>query len=558
MSGSGSASGKPIRMPDAVLPSSGGEPQPTGAVVRRAGHRRRARATPAADPQPSSSSDPAQAQARLRRPPRRRPALLDYLLGGEWLVRRGRRSSSIAANPVLIGAATVLVILVAVFLAYNANNGLPFVPTYQLKVDVPNAANLVRGNDVRVGGTRVGAVSDIVPKRGKDGTYYAQLDVKLQRSVDPLPKDSTFLVRPRSALGLKYVQITKGTSDDGWSDGATVSLAQAKPEPVEIDQVLNMFDEQTRQASQVNLNEFGLALAGRGQDLNVAIEELNPLLKNLVPVMQNLSDNRTRGSGGCFQALERAASIVAPAARDAGRPVRQPRHDVLRAVRRARRHPGLDRGRPGGARRGDRGLPAPAPVPGQLAGALPRAAARRARAAHRRPDPGRRLRGRHPHAAAHRRAQPAADEHLQLARCLRRGPEHEARHRRPADTSDILRPTIAYLKPTQTVCNYMTLWFRNIASLLSDGDANGTWQRFIIVAAPQGPNNEGGPRVQARRRAQRRQLPAHEPVPEHERARPAGECEAGNEEYLPGRTVIGNVPGTQSQTTQKTKASLTD
>ena len=43
-----------------------------------------------------------------------------------------RRSTSVAANPVLIGAATVLVVIVAVFLAYNANNGLPFVPTYNV------------------------------------------------------------------------------------------------------------------------------------------------------------------------------------------------------------------------------------------------------------------------------------------------------------------------------------------------------------------------------------------------------------------------------------------
>jgi len=43
---------------------------------------------------------------------------------------RRRGASSIAANPVLIGAATTLVVIVAVFLAYNANNGLPFVPTY--------------------------------------------------------------------------------------------------------------------------------------------------------------------------------------------------------------------------------------------------------------------------------------------------------------------------------------------------------------------------------------------------------------------------------------------
>ena len=54
-----------------------------------------------------------------------------------------RRGAGIAGNPVLIGAATVLVVLVAVFLAYNANQGLPFVPTYELKAEVPSAANLV-------------------------------------------------------------------------------------------------------------------------------------------------------------------------------------------------------------------------------------------------------------------------------------------------------------------------------------------------------------------------------------------------------------------------------
>ena len=53
---------------------------------------------------------------------------------------RRRGSASIAANPVLIGAATTLVVIVAVFLAYNANNGLPFVPSYSLKVNVPSAA----------------------------------------------------------------------------------------------------------------------------------------------------------------------------------------------------------------------------------------------------------------------------------------------------------------------------------------------------------------------------------------------------------------------------------
>jgi len=32
-----------------------------------------------------------------------------------------------------------------------------------------------------------------------------------------------------------------------------------------------------------------------------------------------------------------------------------------------------------------------------------------------------------------------------------------------------------------------------VASLLSEGDSVGTWQRFVIVLTPNGPNNEGVP-----------------------------------------------------------------
>ena len=56
---------------------------------------------------------------------------------------------------------TVLCAVVAVFLSYNANNGLPFVPTYDVTVQVPDAAGLVRGNEVRIGGKRVGVIEEI-------------------------------------------------------------------------------------------------------------------------------------------------------------------------------------------------------------------------------------------------------------------------------------------------------------------------------------------------------------------------------------------------------------
>ena len=56
------------------------------------------------------------------------------------------------------------VAFVAVFLAYQANNGLPFVPTYQLSAQLPDADSLVKGNDVRIGGQRVGQITSITPE----------------------------------------------------------------------------------------------------------------------------------------------------------------------------------------------------------------------------------------------------------------------------------------------------------------------------------------------------------------------------------------------------------
>src|SRR5262245_26497551 len=221
--------------------------------------------------------------------------------------------AGIAGNPVLIGAATVLVVLVAVFLAYNANKGLPFVPTYQLRAEVPSAANLVVGNDVRIGGARVGFVDGISAERQDDGTTIAVLDLTLERDVSPLPRDSTLLIRPRSALGLKYVEITRGSDSEGFDEGATIPIAQATPTPVEFDEVLGMFDADTREAIAANTTGFGDAFAGRGESINTAIGSFRPLLRDVVPVAQNLASPETN-LRRFFGELGDAAAIVAPAA----------------------------------------------------------------------------------------------------------------------------------------------------------------------------------------------------------------------------------------------------
>src|SRR6476469_10205932 len=177
-------------------------------------------------------------------------------------MRRRQNRGSIVANPVLVGAVTTLVVVVAVFLAYNANNGLPFVPTRSLKVNISNGANLVKGNEIRSGGFRVGVVEDMKPVQLSGGQTGAELKLKLDKTIGKVPEDSRWRIRPRSALGLKYLELEEGHSKTAYQDGDTVPLEQTD-DNVDLDDVFKMFDAKTRAASQQNLRGFGDSFAGR-------------------------------------------------------------------------------------------------------------------------------------------------------------------------------------------------------------------------------------------------------------------------------------------------------
>ena len=221
-----------------------------------------------------------------------------------------KTGANIASNPVLVGGVTVLVVIVAVFLSYNANQGLPFVPTTALKVRVPNGANLVTGNEIRSGGSRVGVIADMRPVRNRDGKVEAELELKLDKRIGDVPRDSTFRIRPRSALGLKYLELEEGNSPRAFRNGDTVPAAQGST-ATDIDEVLKMFDAPTRKASQENLRGFGDAFAGRGQSIGRTIEELPDFFEHLQPVMSNLADPET-DLDSFFKEMADAARIVAP------------------------------------------------------------------------------------------------------------------------------------------------------------------------------------------------------------------------------------------------------
>ena len=140
------------------------------------------------------------------------------------------RGPGLTASPTMVGALTVMVVILAVFLAYNANTGLPFVPTYRITVQVPERQHpgaRQRGPRRRRAGRR-GRV-DRARSRRRTASSAPRLDLKLDRDVDPIPVDSTVIVRSRSALGLKYLEINLGDSDEGFEEGSVVPLSAADP-----------------------------------------------------------------------------------------------------------------------------------------------------------------------------------------------------------------------------------------------------------------------------------------------------------------------------------------
>jgi virulence factor Mce-like protein len=456
----------------------------------------------------------------------------------------------IASSPILVGAVTVLVVIIAVFLAYNANNGLPFVSTYNLKARVPNADALVKGNEVRVGGTRIGVVKSVVPVQVGNGDVAAELSLSLDKSVDPLPTDTSITIRPKSALGLKYLQVTPGNSSQSFAAGETIPLAAYHPEPVDIDQFFDMFDKPTRDAIRQNLAGFGNALAGRGPQLNEAIGALRRLVVNGQPVLRKIVEPNT-DFGGFWRALEDLSATVAPVAEQqaslfvaldrtfaafarVSRPFIQetiekspPTEDVVNAALPTLRPFLRDTGRFFVALQpGAKALAETSPVIAEsLHAGVPALNA----------SP-----------VLNAQLQPTAEAlvDFQNAEGVFNGLELLT------DTNRLLKPSLTFIAPAQTMCNYITLTFRQLASANSGGTSKGNWLNFITFQPAEGPNSEAGQASSPANGPDRGNHLHYNPFPNTGAPGQPNGCEAGNEKYIPGKTVIGQAPETWGTTTR--------
>jgi ABC-type transporter Mla subunit MlaD len=465
------------------------------------------------------------------------------------------RDQGILRNPILIGAVSVLFVVLAVSLAYQANNGLPFVPRYGLHVQVRDAQEFTHGGEVHMGGSLIGLVTTVQAERTKSGRPIAVLNLQLNKTVEPLPVDSRFTVRLKGAIGLKFLDVTRGHSRRTFPNGATVPLSQTGAE-VDLDQLLSMFNPPTRKGVTDATAGFSDALASRGSDINNAIGAFVPLVTDLGPVMSNLSASHT-DLGGFFKGLERFTAALAPVAHTqatlytnldttfkalAGVAVPylqqwisdtpatfstvigdSPREQAFLTDTAAL----FSDLRPGFAT-----LPQSAPV---LADAFATGARTLPRSE-------------------------ALDHRLvTLSNTLKNFGQNgtvQAALNRLTLTAHSLRSPLAFLTPVQATCNYVTLFLRNISSALDERVGTGTALRFDLVVVDDIPGAESVP-SSAPYLSPDTSHDEHGPL--HVNAYPntdspgqTPECAAGNEPYSGAHALIGNPPGNLGTTTQTT------
>jgi virulence factor Mce-like protein len=467
---------------------------------------------------------------------------------------RRRPDASVLTSPVLIGALTVLVVIIAVALAYNANTGLPFVPTYNLHIQAHNAEELQRGDGVNEGGALVGIVSSITPTRTKRGTPIAMINLKLYKNVEPLPRDTHFTIRLKGAIGLKYLAVTRGHARKGLPDNATVPISQTTS-AVDFDQVLSMFTPPTAKGVQDSTIGFGQALAGEGYNINQAIGAFGPLLSDLRPVAANLASSKS-DLGGFFKGLNAFSSALAPVARtqatlfanldttfrsiasvapslqgtiSATPPAFQETIDTGPRIRSFLRDTAslLHQLRPGFAT-----LRTSAPV---LADTFQTGA---------RTLPG---------------TASLDQETVALSKRLAsfgENPSVQGGLSRLSLTARTLKAPLAFLAPVQSSCNYVTLFLSNTSNLLSEHVSNGTFLRFVQIAITDLPGRESEPSHKAYTgKAVKFSGPLHsDPYPNTDSPGEVKECSAGNEHFTPS-AIVGNPKGNVGLTTEKTTRS---
>jgi ABC-type transporter Mla subunit MlaD len=209
-------------------------------------------------------------------------------------MRQGRADllDRLERHRLLLGLGIIAVGAIVFAISWGASRGLPWKDYRHVDVLVPDAAQLVVGDEVREGGRRIGRVREIAAAAAGD-RIVARLALQLDPDQAAVPVDSTVRVAPVNVFGNKVVELERGRSATTVAPDGTLPLDRARV-GVELSDVLADTDATLGRRVRDVVAELGPGLAGRGPDLGRAIAATRVLLPRAERVATLLADPATR------------------------------------------------------------------------------------------------------------------------------------------------------------------------------------------------------------------------------------------------------------------------
>jgi len=228
------------------------------------------------------------------------------------------------------------------FLWVTFGGPVPFKPqSYRFTADFPEAITLQKEADVRIGGVSVGKVKELgLPPESEcqenpETCNATRATIEIDPQYAPISSDAEAILRQKTLLGETYIELTTGSqvepgetagevnAQSGAMDVGELSGDDA-PHPIEegghldqaqvqdqtqIDEIFQGFDDETRQAFQSWMQNAGIAINGRGLDLNDAFGNVGAFATDASDVLGTLRQQEqalrtlVRSTGEVFGAL---------------------------------------------------------------------------------------------------------------------------------------------------------------------------------------------------------------------------------------------------------------
>ncbi len=177
------------------------------------------------------------------------------------------------SNPVRFGLVTI--VLLAIVLYFGFTKHIPGTHGFRLKAQFATVVNIAPKSPVRIAGVNVGQVTGI-QRDGNTGV----VTMEISGAGLPIHRDATAKIRARILLeGNWFVDLQPGTpSAPTVSSGYTIPSTHTS-DPVQLDQILDALNTDTRANLQTFLIEYGKALTAKPTLAQDA--EQNPSVRGL-------------------------------------------------------------------------------------------------------------------------------------------------------------------------------------------------------------------------------------------------------------------------------------